>query len=217
MSQQFSSTYTALVSTLFETFGDEKLRELHEKVCKGKNQEFIESVILQWNQDILPVKSKINNRDPSIFIDNISVLNDLNLPSLWISNKLSVNSKNYLWVYLGTLTSTAEIHNKNQEKLDIKPPDLGNKNLINGLSGIQEIYENMSPNILDKVKNLADEFGQKIESGETSLSDLNFSDISQKLFADISPDDIQNMMSSVSGLLQNLNLGAPNAPPTENS
>lgn len=203
---QFSSTYTALVSTLFETFGDEKLRNLNIKLnntVKENNTEFLESIIQQWNQEILPVKAKINNRDASIFIDNISVLNDLNLPSLWISNKLSVNSKNYIWMYLSILTLSAE--QTNVQNVDIKPPALSETPAaLSG--GIQDIYEKLPPNIMEKVKNIADEFGQKLESGETSITDLNFSELGQKLFSEISPDDMQNMMSNIGNMISSLNL-----------
>ena len=72
------------------------------------------------------------------------------------------------------------------------------------IGSINAIYQNLPPSILDNVKRVADKYGQKIESGEESIDNIKFDQISKELFSNMNKDELNSLVNEVGGMLQSI-------------
>jgi hypothetical protein len=70
------------------------------------------------------------------------------------------------------------------------------------MPGIQQIYDELPKNMLNKVRDIAERYSADIEDGKTSVSDIKFDVISKELFSQIDPEEMQQMVTSVGSMLQ---------------
>ena len=222
--KSFISTYIAFVSTLADTYTEEK--DLHDH--RVGLSELAESekcdLVMQWWQDIEPHVAMIQSTDAGVFACGVPCLLRLSLPQLWVADKLSPASKNYAWMYLQSLTKNSDAFvNPTDAALgleettalvdrckDIQPPmaaaavaasDLPD---FQSIPGMKQVYESMPAGIIDRVKSIAERYGGEIDSGEKNISDIKFNEISQELFQGLKPEDMQGLVANVSQALQSL-------------
>jgi len=206
----FVSTYRAFVNTLADTYKDNKeLAVVRQQVTDLKTPEAQIQFLEQWWASISPHVNKIKNQDASLFVGGVQCLLALQLPQLWVSDKLSLNSKKYVWLYLKSLTKNARAFvdspvgaSSGSGLSDIQPPME-----LPDIPGIKQIYENMPGGILQKVQSIAERYGQEIESGEKSIENIKFDEISQELFAGLNQEDMKGLVANVGQVLQSLSGG----------
>lgn len=200
--REFSKTYIALVSTLVDTYHNKDLAEhLHEY----KQDPRPEIAILFW-EEIKPFMAELTAQDPVFFSRGIAAMDRLTLTSLWSQNKLTVNSQAYVWSYLKTLARHARASIENGKQKDIAPPpkELGKKDPFEDLVGMEQLkglYDKMPRGLLDKVKDVTDKYGAKIESGEETLDSINFDQISKELMASISSEEMSGLIGNIGSVL----------------
>jgi hypothetical protein len=190
--QSFGKTYEALLTTLVETYKDKDLFRIRQAYEAENAQELGQKFWVDIRDDV----DKVYRRDPSLFHMSIPFLDHLSITSLWNQDKLSPNSKKYIWSYLHTLVRHAKaIATDLTAPVDIAPPDM---------PGMDKMYENLPKGVLDKVKQVADKYGEKIESGEQSMDTIRFDEISKELFENMSQDDMSGLVNNVGNVLQSL-------------
>lgn len=186
----FIETHDALRQTLSETYPD-----CQQLVAATPD------LVARWHSEMQPHASKVATQDKTLMLANVSVLLDLNIPQLWLDNKFTPTSQRYIWLYLGNLCRYAANGVDvilEQTKADIRPP----AHLPAATPGIQQIYEELPPNMLTKVRNIAEKYSADIENGNSSIEDLKFDEISKELFSQIDPREMQQMVTSVGAMLQ---------------
>lgn len=191
--KSFLETYDALVKTLIDTY----------KECKEMQLESKDMVLInEWLSDFQSHGQKLRDHDQSLMLDNIQSLTKLMIPQLWVQGKFSSNSKKYIWQYLNNLykfaTTFIGLGKSSTDPRDIEPPS------TTKIPDIKQIYDELPKNMLEKVKNIADKYSQKIENGETTINSLQFKEISNELFSQINPEEMQEMVSSVGNMLQGI-------------
>jgi hypothetical protein len=194
-SKLFYETYSALNDTLRETYPE----------CKELTMSNSPDLVYMWNEEMEPHTSKVKRQDHSIMIANLKVLNNMKIPQLWIDGKFTNNSKRYIWMYIENLCKFAAgaVDNVNpnvtSKERDIRPPS---HIPSNSMPGIQQIYDELPKNMLNKVRDIAERYSADIEDGKTSVSDIKFDVISKELFSQIDPEEMQQMVTSVGSMLQ---------------
>ena len=196
-SDGFTTAYCALLTTLVETYQDKTLAK-HRQNCQAES--VMDAVRDMFWQDLNQHEALVLSNDEKLFSLDIKSLNRLTINDLWTQNKLSTNSKKYIWGYLADLIRKARPHDA---PVDIRP--LGgippNTDMI---GSINAIYQNLPPSILDNVKRVADKYGQKIESGEESIDNIKFDQISKELFSNMNKDELNSLVNEVGGMLQSI-------------
>ena len=183
---QFRDTYLAFVDTLVDIYASiQELNEWKAQVHQMTSSDF-EAIAKDWTDQLGQFQELIDRKDPSLFLQTIPCLVKIYVPQLWVQGKFTDNSKDYVWLYLKTLSGSVN--------RDIRPP----------LAGLGELYRQMPSSMIDKVKNVADKYSSRVERGEAKLEDLKFNEISQELFQNINAEEMQQVVQSVGGLLQNL-------------
>jgi hypothetical protein len=190
----FGETYLALITTLADTYKDKALQSIVQLYVEEK-KDFLETGQEFWS-DLREHVNKVCQKDERLFSQSIPSLDRLTVTSLWNNRQLSPNSQKYIWMYLSTLIRHArDIDPDEQDPVDIAPPDM---------PSIDKIYDNLPKGVLDKVKQVADKYGEKIESGEQSMDDIRFDEISKELFENMSQEDMSGLVSNVGNVLQSL-------------
>lgn len=207
----FVSTYKAFVNTLADTYKDQKelgevQKQAQELKAAGTQAEI--KLVENWRSNILPHVGKIRGEDASLFVCGVKCLLALKLPQLWVSDKLSANSKKYVWLYLKSLTKNAEAFMGGEEGGASPPNDIQPPMELPNIPGIKQIYENMPTGILEKVKSIADRYGEQIDSGEKTIESIKFNEISQELFSDLDPNDMKSLVENVGQVLKSMTGGA---------
>ena len=194
----FAETYEALLTTLRDTYPE----------CKDLSSPE-SSISHQWFTEFQGSVDKVHAKDESLMLVNIPVLTALQIPQLWVQGKFTPTSKTYMWMYLINLMNfatsahaSAMAQSTPTDCKDIDPP------ASLPLPGIQKIYDELPKNMMDKVKTIAEKYSQQIEEGEASVDSLQFNEISKELFAQIDPDEMQQMVASVGNMLQGV-MGDP--------
>ena len=210
--EAFKSTYKALVDTLCDTYDIEDLKTYRTRVEEMNAWELTRSFYNQvWNCADL-----VKARDEAIFDGSIEIINSLQIPHLWNTGKLSPNSKKYIWLYLESLLQKCKPEDPDDvNKKDIKPPEeslgsLGSTGSTGSTApneGIKQIYESLPKGILDKVKAVADKYGEQVESGEKTIEDIRFDEISKELFENMNENDMNSLVGNVGNVLQSLTQG----------
>ena len=156
--------------------------------------------IHEWKRTVdVPYSKLVFEKDTRLFVQNSSALETLKIGEVWITGKVHKSEAVQLWKLLDTLTSISNKFNGDVEEEEAKTgvssspfPDLD----------INSIYKNMPVGIMDKIHNVAHNYSEKIEKGETSLETLNLGDISQELFKSINPSDMQRMAGQFGKMFQ---------------
>ena len=189
-SKFFSETHAALLQTLKETYP-----ECQDLVSATPD------LVSRWNDEMQPHALKVSSRDKTLMLANVTVLLELNIPQLWIDNKFTATSQTYIWNYLDNLCRFAEAaveQKTTTTERDIRPP----VHLTPNAPGIKQIYDELPPNMLSKVRDIAEKYSNDIEKGESTIEDLKFDAISKELFSQIDPEEMQQMVTSVGAMLQ---------------
>lgn len=204
----FYNNFHKLVATLTKTFPN---------VPQSKKVTDKEKTIQEWYQQLSSVKHYIfASKYDGTFFQNVPVLKELNLHILWKEKKLSMKSKKYLWMYLRNLYTAAEEHHQSlpcqvEEVKDIEPPtnmkeeeeeeeevDLELPNI----PMLQPFIDCIPKKMLKQVQSIAEEESKK---GKTSPEQVNFGEVTQKIFGSINEDDMKQMMQGVANMANNMN------------
>jgi hypothetical protein len=201
---EFWTTYNALVTTLGDTFGT-KYTSLctHQTLCVAASDATKLEITSAWQREIQPVRHLIMARNAALFDSTQPLppcLATLCLSRLWVDPALSPTSKRYLWLYLDRLSVHIDTTSPTS---DISPPPEAPPEL-SGNAGINKIYESLPANILAQVKKVADKYGDKVQSGEQTLEDIRFDEISKDLFEHMSKEDMNDLVTNVGNVLKNL-------------
>jgi hypothetical protein len=186
----FTETHDALRQTLTETYTS----------C-SPIAPATPDLVNRWHAEMQPHASKVATQDKTLMLANVSVLLELNIPQLWLDNQFTPTSQRYVWMYLGNLcrfAAAAVESGQEPTTVDIRPP----AQLPGTTPGIQQIYDEMPPNMLNKVRNIAEKYSADIENGNSTIEDIKFDDISKELFSQIDPKEMQQMVTSVGAMLQ---------------
>ena len=198
----FNETYDALVQTLRDTYPTCK-----ELPVRSPDHD----MALEWHTCMGQHQKRVATQDKTLMLANVSVLLSLHIPQLWIDGQFTKTSERYIWMYLANLNKFAGacIVQQEEEKkarpgsVDIKPPS----NAPGPLPGIQQLYNELPQNMFKKVKDLADKYSADIESGAKTVDDIKFDEISKELFSQIDPEEMHQVVTSVSSLLQGVMSG----------
>ena len=186
----FLETHEALLDTLRETYPD----------CQHLSSATPE-LVARWHTEMQPHSTKVSTQDKTLMLANVAVLLEMNIPQLWLDNKFTPTSQRYIWGYLENLcrfAAGATDSDAATEK-DIRPP----AHLSAATAPvIKQIYDELPPNMLSKVRDIAEKYSTDIENGTSSIEDLKFDDISKDLFSQIDPQEMQQMVTSVGAMLQ---------------
>jgi len=199
----FYETYDALVDTLRDTYPCCKL--LPDRTEK-------EDLVTLWHDEMASHYGEVKTQDKRLMLANVNVLIKLHIPQLWIDGKFSANSQRYIWMYLSNLCKFAAAVNApnsdepdSETQRDIRPP----AHMPPGtLPGIQQIYDELPKNMLNKVREIAEKYSTEIDEGKGSVEDLKFDVISKELFSSIDPQEMHQMVTSVGNMLQGAMGGA---------
>lgn len=191
----FMSNYRALVQALLQQFPDLKgARAQLKKVTELKDEKVFVSA---WWTHMKPHEVHILAEDYGLFLKDVKPLQDLDLPKLWVSDKLSFNSKKYVWQYLAILVRSARVvcEPKRPHTQDIAPPSMP--------KAVDTLLSSIPTNVLAKVQTIADKYGKQVESGDTPMDAKQFQAVSQELFKSLNGDDFKSLVSSIGGQLMN--------------
>lgn len=212
----FRETYQAFLDTLVEIYPSiEELNEWRAEFIDMTTDQ-VRSLALGWTLQLSPYSAQVKNSEPMIFMKNIPCLMKTTVPQLWVQDKLTTNSKKYVWAYIVSLLENAEaatIQNTGEKtgdssgkSKDIRP--LSDNINPENIPGIGDLYKQLPVSMINKVKKIADKYSNQVENGHTKLEDLKFNEISEELFQEINADEMQEVVKSVSGLLQGVLSGS---------
>lgn len=213
----FSATYRALAQTLSNIYPDVTPLQTLETELSTTKDEQMETTAKAWFKDMQLYTDLVTYQDPGLFAydKKIASIDKFQLPALWNSNKLSSNSKKYLWIYLSQLNeasqklmsslSTTEDNEEDAEsKLDIDPPDISTL-LGSGLpKEFLDFYKNVPEGMFSDVSKVAEKYSDKVRKGELKLEDLNFSEISKQMFQSVKMEDFQEMAAKAVGSMKGM-------------
>jgi hypothetical protein len=214
----FATTYIRLLQTLADKYGSEfkDLRATLRVARQGLSGTNLEKMVVTWNEENAPISSRIADKDEKLFHDSKDdsvpeLWKRMHLPEIWKKSSFSAKSKEYMWLYLISLDrSSSKAVSEMQENVengdDIKPPEgIATTPQFNpfgegGIEGLQGIAEALSPDVMKKMKNLANDYSTRLESGECKVDDLGFDAILKDVVKMLEKDDISSLMQNMSGL-----------------
>ena len=204
----FQQTYVAFVDTLVDIYSEfSELNNWKNEVHSMTTEQFGQ-IAKDWQSELGPNRKDVLDKQPNVFLKNIPCLHKIHVPQLWVAEKFTENSTKYVWDYLKVLLEQASkiVGNTSSPTKDIQPPDISN--IQDSLpAGIGELYNKLPKSMLEKVRGVADKYSNQVESGETNLEDLNFSEISKSLIDSINQQEMQQVVQSIGGMLQGVMAG----------
>jgi hypothetical protein len=204
----FQQTYITFVDTLVDIYSEfPELNTWKNEVHSMTTQQFGQ-IAKEWQSELETNRKDILDKQPNLFLKNVPCLHKIHVPQLWIAEKFTENSKKYVWDYLKVLLEQASnyVGNTPSPMKDIQPPNISN--IQDSLpAGIGELYNQLPKSMLEKVRGVADKYSNQVESGETNLEDLNFSEISKSLIDSINAEEMQQVVQSIGGMLQGVMAG----------
>ena len=209
----FKKTYQTLLETLDKIYGKDYL-VLGKEVQVVRSDEDWHALSLRWWQDTQDLESAIVIHDEKVFGAPPECWTNLCIPDIWSKALFSENSKGYIWDYLQKLTGFAKaIHHITPPKSTTSP---GVVSTIPDISppfgdmpdGIKKLLGSIPPSLMEKVKTIADDLGTKVQNGEQKIEDLKYDKLGQELFSNMNKQEMNEMVEGISGVMQNLDLGA---------
>ena len=206
----FLLQYSSFCETLKEVFPKNQVVATAAKHCLGlrEDEEMLKSFVTTWANELggEDTLAKLQERDSSIFLSAPRVLVMLDLPAIWIKDLLAETGKVHAWQYLVNLTGFAlrfagkegaeglsKPHSwrASEHKNAKETPD----NLMEGISGM---YKHIPNSVIAKAKKIAEKH-QDTEGGEVDVGKL-----SQDIFSQLEPAELQETISNMGGLIGNL-------------
>jgi hypothetical protein len=199
--RSFEKTYVALVTTLAETYPQDKaLSETKARVKEwgGRHWKTLASV---WAKAATPASS----RDASVFKRKPSLFQPLRLHAHWPS--FSETSKDYTWRYLEQLARFSVA--ATAQRSIRAPPNLDGHSSsttpspATALPALAGLYKQIPRRMLSQVEHIAEKYGKDIKQDGTGLDKVDFGQISKELFSKIHPQDMQAVMKNMTSLMKN--------------
>jgi hypothetical protein len=202
--KKFKTTYSALLSTLYKTYGHKGGQSLNNTTKlwasdSGKDLIYKEWVELTHTND---VRQLVESSEPTVFLQGHKAFERLAIPTLWVRGLFSDKSKLFIWNYLSELlssisssssSSSLSLTTVKEEKED------GLKGLeglgdLQGLGGLLEganlgsILSSISPEMMKSLSSLAE---------NVSGSDNNY-------LSSLDPSIMKELVCNMSGAIQKI-------------
>ena len=203
--RSFQTTYTALVSTLVETYPqDTVLKETQARV-KAWGPRHWKTLCSVWAKGA-PAFSASSSRDASVFRTKPSLFQPLRLQALWPS--FSETSREYTWRYieqlvrfsratLPSIRAPPELLHASSSSSSTTPSPAA------ALPALAGLYNQIPKRMLSQVEKIAEKYGKDIKQDGTGLDKVDFGQISKELFSKIHPQDMQAVIKNMTSLMKN--------------
>jgi hypothetical protein len=158
--------------------------------------------IMLWKTTVNPHIELVDAKNSGLFLENCAALRQLKLGELWMEGLVNNDESQKIWKKIQSMTTIAAAFVCNKKSEDSKNDSKNDSAIFPGNLDIGSIYKNLPSGLMQKIHRVAENYSSKIESGETSLQNMNLGDISQELFKSIDKKEMEQMVGSFGSMFQ---------------
>ena len=223
--EYFNSTLKLFVKDIINIYSDYK-ESLEEYYCDLLNNDSCndDKYIKRYMRKLNDYKSKISNKDDTLFSESIFILKNIDFKELWINELTTSNNKETIWNYVQTLfvigetiiSDSNKIKNlvdnfkKVRENESIDNIDEENKEVFDMIQNLSKASENkIDEDMINNglIGNLAKELAEEINIDDMNLNldekSDNVGDVFTNLMSGDNPMKFMNLIQNVGQKIQN--------------